>query len=196
MLTARTLPTRARLALLAAGFSASALVGCTDPSAPDPTDVGTASLEIEGRRIDLDVVDCGLIDGRFRPTPPPTGSERTLFAAGDTDADGPVTVAVRRTRDDVAPHQVQTVEISLGDPEVAVQALVLYRGLDEDTGTWSEIDPDAADARVTVRGPLLQLTGASLRAEGSASMPDDGRRVLVQLQARCPVEVDGVPGIA
>ena len=32
----------------------------------------------EPARIDLDVVSCGLIDGRFMPGPPPTGSERTL----------------------------------------------------------------------------------------------------------------------
>jgi hypothetical protein len=171
-------------------------VGCTDPPEPEPTAVGAAALEIDGRRIDLDIITCGLIDGRFTPSPPPSGSERTLVAAGETERDGPVSVAVRRTRDEVAPQQVQTVEISLGDPEVAVQALVLYRGLDETTGTWSEIDPDAADPRVTTPGPLLELTGASLRAEGSASMPEDGRRVVVRLEARCPVEVDAVPGIA
>jgi hypothetical protein len=192
MRTARASRRRARLAVL----MALVLVGCADPPTPAPASAGTATLDIDGRRIDLDVVACGLIDGRFPATPPPTGSERTLVAAGETTVDGPVAVSVRRTRDDVAPQHVETVEISIGDPEEAVQALVLYRGLDEDSGTWSEIDPDAADPRVTVPGPLLELTGASLRAEGSASMPTDGRRVLVRLDARCPIEVDGTPGIA
>ncbi len=192
MRTARELRARPWLAVLASLV----LIGCADPPAPEPTAVGEAMLEIDGRRIELDVVSCGLIGGRFTETPPPTGSERTLLAAGESATDGPVAVSVRRTRDEVAPQQVQTVEISLGDPEEFVRALVLYRGLDEDTGTWSEIDPDATDARVTVPGPLLELDGASLRAEGAASLPEDGRRVLVRLEARCPIETDGTPGIA
>jgi hypothetical protein len=191
MYTARTASARALLALLAGAL----VVGCADPAAPGRAPVGEATLEIDGRRIDLDVVTCGLIDGRFPETLPPTGSERTLTAAGETEADGPIRVSVRRTRDDVAPQQVQTVEISLGDPEVAVQALVLYRGLDEATGRWSELDPDAPDPRVEVPGPLLEVTDAALRAEGSVSLPD-GERVMVRLDARCPVVSDGTPGVA
>lgn len=187
---------RARVAALTAELMASVLLGCADPIPRTPAAAGSATLEVDGRRIDLDVVSCGLIGGRFMSAPPPTGSERTLLATGETSTDGPVSVAVRRTRDEGAPHHVQTVEISLGDPAEDVRALVLYRGLDADTGTWTEIDPQALDPRVAVPGPLLELDGASLRAEGSASLPEDGRRILVRLEARCPVEVDGTPGVA
>ena len=196
MRTARSSNDRTWVAALTAALVAWVLLGCADPAPPASAGVGSATLEVDGRRIDLDVVSCGLIDGRFMPGPPPTGSERTLLATGQTPADGPVSVSVRRTRDDAAPQRVQTVEISLGDPTQDVRALVLYRGLDEDTGIWSEIDPDAPDPRVTVPGPLLELDGASLRAEGSASLPEDGRRIMVRLDARCPVEVDGAPGVA
>ncbi len=196
MRTARSSHDHAWVAALTVALMASVLLGCAELVPGTPATGGSATLEVDGRRIDLDVVSCGLIGGRFMSAPPPTGSERTLLATGETPTDGPVSVAVRRTRDEAAPHHVQTVEISLGDPAEDVRALVLYRGLDEDTGTWSEIDPDAPDPRVAVPGPLLDLDGASLRAEGSASLPEDGRRIVVRLDARCPVEVDGAPGVA
>jgi hypothetical protein len=98
------------------------------------TEATTGRLRVGEVTIDLVVTACATFGGRFMPNLPVEGAETTLTATGRTGVGEPVDVVVRRTRSSQAPQLVQSVEIGIGDPERAIEALVLYRAYDEDTG--------------------------------------------------------------
>ena len=179
-----------------AGVLLAALLGCAGPD-PASTASGRATLQFDGVKIGLDVTGCALLNGRFLEDLPPGGAEVSLVAEG-RDVDGsPVRVTARRGTDEVAPHRFDLLEIAVGEVERHLEVLVVLRGLDRDTGTWTQVDPDAPDARRPVAGPLFDVDGTRLTAARSvAPTPADGRRIAVSLEATCPPQLGSDPGLA
>ncbi len=177
-----------------AGALVAGLLACTAPFAERP--VGQGRLQLDGSRIELDVVDCALISGRLIDELPAGGSEVSLVATGRDSDERPVHVVVRRGTDVVAPHRFDVLEVSIGEVEQDLEVLVLVRGFDRDTGAWSQIDPDAPGARRDVDGPLVRVDGARLRAHSTVSLDASGQRVPVALEAACPPVSHADPGLA
>jgi hypothetical protein len=178
-----------------AGALLATLLGRASPDPSGPA-TGQATLELDGSRIDLAVTRCALLGGRFLEQLPPGGVEVSLVADG-RDADGsPVRVIARRGTDEVAPHRFDLLEVAVGEVEHHLEVLVVLRGFDRDTGSWTQVDPDAPDARRPVTGPLFDLDGTRLRARSVAPAPTDGRPVPVSLEATCPTQLGPDPGLA
>jgi hypothetical protein len=172
---------------------------CSDPPVASPS-VGAGTLALGDEVVDLDVHRCALLGADFGPAPGGR-TETTVEASGGTSDDVPVEVTVRRTGATSDDGEVQTVEITLGDPRTAVRAYVLYAAQDPEEGSWSTIAPASPTARAPLAGPLLQLDDARVVAEGIAADPGDGTPVPARLEATCPVGGDpsdlawsGTPG--
>lgn len=178
-----------------AGALLATLLSCAGPD-PSVSASGRATLELDGAAIDLDVTGCALLGGRFLEELPAGGVEVSLVAEGH-DADGsPVRVIARRGTDEVAPHRFDLLEVAVGEVEHHLEVLVVLRGFDRDTGTWTQVDPDAPDARRPVTGPLFDVDGTRLTAQSAAPTSTDGRRVPVSLEATCPPQLGPDPGLA
>ena len=178
-----------------AGALLATVLGCAGPD-PSGSAAGRATLELDGSTIDLAVTRCALLGGRFLENLPPGGVEVSLVAEGrDTDG-SPVRVIARRGTDEVAPHRFDLLEVAVGEVERHLEVLVVLRGFDRDTGTWTQVDPDAPDARRPVPGPLVDVDGTRLRARSVAPAPADGRRVPVSLEATCPPQLGPDPDLA
>jgi hypothetical protein len=195
---ART-PRPGRPRLRAAGVLAGAVIpllagGCADPPLPDAAP-GGGTLALDGELIALEVQRCALGGAGF--TDAPSGrTEATVAATGDTSDGDPVTVTVRRTGAQDTEGEIQTVEITVGDPATTLRAYVLYAVQDPADGTWTTVAPDEPSGRDPLPGPLLRFGDASLVAEGVAAAPDDGRPVRARVEARCPVGGDGPADLA
>ncbi|GEM_PF-1973560 len=178
-----------------AGAMLATLLGCAGPD-PSGSTTGRATLVLNGASIDLEVTGCALLGGRFLEELPAGGVEVSLVAEG-RDADGsPVRVIARRGTDEVAPHRYDLLEVAVGEVEHHLEVLVVLRGFDRDTGTWTQVDPDAPGARRPVAGPLFDVEGTRLTARSVAPTPTDGRRVPVSLEATCPPQLGPDPGLA
>lgn len=177
-----------------AGALVAGLLACTTPLTDPP--VGSGWLQLDGSRIELDVVDCALISGRLIDEVPAGGSEISLVAEGRDGDERPVLVVVRRGTDIVAPHRFDVLEVTIGEVERDLEVLVLVRGFDRDTGTWNQIDPNAARARRDVDGPLVTVDGAGLRAHSTVSLDASAQRIPVTLEAACPPVLHADPGLA
>ena len=178
-----------------AGAMLATLLGCAGPD-PSGSTTGRATLVLNGASIDLEVTGCALLGGRFLEELPAGGVEVSLVAEG-RDADGsPVRVIARRGTDEVAPHRFDLLEVAVGEVEHHLEVLVVLRGFDRDTGTWTQVDPDAPDARRPVAGPLFDVEGARLTARSVTPAPDDGRPVPLSLEATCPPQLGPDPGLA
>ena len=207
------------LHLLVAGAVLALAGGCVSNDVEPLT--GVATLHLDDDEVDLTVTRCALVGGRLLTALPDGGSELTLVAEGRDAAGTPVRLTIRRGTDVRAPHRFDLVEVSVGEfgeqggldrrgrpagaggsnGEVAVtfpapEVLVLFRGLDTDTGVWTEIDPSAPTARREVPGALVHVDGAGLTMDGTALRPPDGRRVRVSVAASCPPGLEPAPGTA
>jgi hypothetical protein len=158
------------------------VLGCAHTAPPE------GSVTVDETRIDLTVERCSLSNGTFREHLPDDATETLLRAHGETADGQPVEVTARRSRSMSAPHTVQTVEITVGDPTGDLEALVLYRGYDKDRDRWVEIRADDPSGRVEVAGPLMRFDGPRLHASGTVVRPDGGQRIRASLRISCPVE--------
>lgn len=161
-----------------------ALLGCGGATAPPPS-----TITIDQDVIDLTIDRCALSNGSFRESVPDDATETLLRASGATGDGRPVRVTARRSRSTTAPHAVQTVEITVGEPTAGLEALVLYRGYDRDRDRWVEIDADDPSGRDEVPGPLMRFDGPRLEASGTVVRPDTGERLTASLEVECPVDV-------
>ena len=180
---------------LVAGVLLASLLGCAGPD-PAGAAAGRATLQLDGAEIDLAVTRCALLAGRLLDELPVGGTEVTLVAEGRDDDGSPVRVIARRGTDEVAPHRFDLLEVAVGEVAHHLEVLVVLRGFDRDSGTWTQIDPDAPDARRPVAGPLFAVDGTRLTARSRAPAPTDGRRVPVALEATCPPKPGADPGLA
>lgn len=168
-----------------------AVLGC---AASTPSSSGTITIADEV--IDLQVDRCSLSQGSFRESLPDNATETLLRATGETADSRHVELTARRSRSTTAPHIVQTVEITIGDPTGDLEALVLYRGYDRVRDRWVEIDADAPSGRVEVSGPLMSFDGPRLEASGTVVRPDGGERPDASLQIHCLVDPDDTDVVA
>ncbi|MFP5308071.1 MAG: hypothetical protein ACLGIR_00655 [Actinomycetes bacterium] len=186
--------TRTRpLPLLAVLALALPACGGLDPSAGgDPTGL----VELDGVALPVVVTSCALRDGAFRRELTAGADEQTLTAVGTTPEGGTVTVEVGRTVEATAggTTEVQTTEITVTPPDDTVPlSVVLYRLRDPELG-WSELDADAPTPQVPADGPLLELDGRRLVAEGRWQDPRAGGAwAAARLAATCPPEVSSDP---
>lgn len=167
------------------------VLGCAAAS-PSPS----STITIAGEVIDLQVERCSLSQGSFRESLPDDATETLLRATGETADGRHVKLTARRSRSMTAPHTVQTVEITVGDPTGDLEALVLYRGYDRIRDQWMEIDADDPSGRVEVSGPLMSFDGPRLQASGTVVRPRSGERIDASLEVHCPVDTDDTDVIA
>ncbi len=168
-----------------------AFLGCA-ASTPSPS----GSVTIADEVIDLHVDRCSLSKGSFRESLPDDATETLLRATGEAADGRHVELTARRSRSRTAPHAVQTVEITIGDPTGNLEALVLYRGYDRVRDRWVEIDADDPSGRVEASGPLLRFDGPRLEASGTVVRPDGGERLDASLEIHCPVDPDDTAVVA
>lgn len=182
------------IALLTAVVLLSA--ACTRPLTVVGSAEPTATLTLDGEPVSLRLTSCGLVNGRLLEALPDGGTEVTLTAHGRLADRRPVAVRVRRGTDMLTPERFELLEVTLGEVDQAIESLVTFRGRDEATGTWTEVDPEAPGARRTVTGGLVEIDGPRLRLATTVSRPSDGRQVILRLDATCPASLELAPGTA
>lgn len=155
-----------------------------------------ATLVLDGERVRLTPTSCALVGARLLERLPAGGSETTLTATGRLEDGRQVQVTVRRGTDELPPERFELLEISLGSIERDVESLVGFRGREEATGAWSQVDPDAAGARRPVPGGFVEVDGPRLVATATLPRPSDGVPVDVRLDVTCPLDLEPAPGTA
>ncbi len=170
------------------------LTACSGPLA-EPV-VGPAILALGDEEVELAVTACTLVGGRLMEELPEGGAEVTVVAEGPDHTGRPLRVTARRGTDVVAPHRFELLEISRGDVEERIEVIVVLRGWDRDTGTWTQIDPDAPRARQVVAQGLFEIDGARLATHAAGARAGDGRRIPVRFEAVCPPQLERDPGVA
>ena len=184
----------ASVAVTLAVLLAVLLAACA-PTAGDRA-VGPATLHLAATRMELAVTACALIGGRLLEELPEGGAEVAVIAEGHDDTGIPVRVTARRGTDVVAPHRFEVLEITWGEVSDHLEVVVVLRGFDRATATWTQVDPDVPGARRAVPQGLFEIDGARLVARGTAVRAAGEGAVPVAFEALCPPQLERDPGLA